>query len=48
MKGARYARVKIRWELAAKLDEVAERLCYRSRDEVVEDAIRRFIDALVP
>ena len=41
----RYATVKIPYELAAKLDVLVSDLSYRSRAEVVNDAIRRFIDA---
>jgi len=39
-----YATVKIPQELAAKLDEFVADLGYRSRAEIVNDAIRRFID----
>ncbi len=39
-----YATVKIPIELAASLDELAESLGYRSRAEMVNDAIRRFIE----
>ena len=41
---ARYTTVKIPTELAAKLDAFASDLGYRSRAEIVNDAIRRFID----
>jgi len=41
----RYATVKIPFELAAKLDVLVNELGYRSRAEVVNDAIRRFLDA---
>lgn len=41
----RYATVKIPFELASKLDVLVSDLGYRSRAEVVNDAIRRFIDA---
>jgi len=41
---ANYATVKIPQELAAKLDEFVADLGYRSRAEIVNDAIRRFID----
>jgi len=41
---AKYATVKIPQELAAKLDEFVADLGYRSRAEIVNDAIRRFID----
>jgi metal-responsive CopG/Arc/MetJ family transcriptional regulator len=41
---ANYATVKIPQELAAKLDEFGADLGYRSRAEIVNDAIRRFID----
>jgi metal-responsive CopG/Arc/MetJ family transcriptional regulator len=41
----RYATVKIPYELAAKLDVLVNELGYRSRAEVVNDAIRRFLDA---
>jgi len=39
-----YATVKIPSELASKLDELAANTGYRSRAEIVNDAIRRFID----
>jgi len=39
-----YATVKIPQELADKLDEFVSDLGYRSRAEIVNDAIRRFID----
>ncbi|MDG6985154.1 MAG: hypothetical protein JRM73_00205 [Nitrososphaerota archaeon] len=41
-----YVKVKISRELAAKLDEVALRLGYRDRDEVVGDAVGRFVESL--
>jgi metal-responsive CopG/Arc/MetJ family transcriptional regulator len=41
---SKYATVKIPEELARKLDEYAADLGYRSRAEIVNDAIRRFID----
>jgi metal-responsive CopG/Arc/MetJ family transcriptional regulator len=41
---ASYATVKIPQELATKLDDFAVDLGYRSRAEIVNDAIRRFID----
>ncbi len=41
---AKYATVKIPQELAMKLDEFVVDLGYRSRAEIVNDAIRRFID----
>lgn len=41
----RYATVKIPYELAVKLDVLVSDLSYRSRAEVVNDAIRRFIDS---
>lgn len=41
---AKYATVKIPSELADKLDEFVSDLGYRSRAEIVNDAIRRFID----
>ena len=41
---ATYATVKIPQELADKLDEFVSDLGYRSRAEIVNDAIRRFID----
>ena len=40
----KYATVKIPYELAAKLDGYSSDLGYRSRAEIVDDAIRRFID----
>ncbi len=39
-----YATVKIPQELAKTLDEFAADMGYRSRAEIVNDAIRRFID----
>jgi metal-responsive CopG/Arc/MetJ family transcriptional regulator len=39
-----YATVKIPVELAAKLDVLVSNQGYHSRAEVVNDAIRRFID----
>ncbi len=41
----RYATVKIPYELASKLDVLVSDLGYRSRAEIVNDAIRRFIDS---
>ena len=41
---ANYATVKIPQELAATLDEFVANMGYRSRAEIVNDAIRRFID----
>jgi len=41
---AKYATVKIPQELATRLDEFVADLGYRSRAEIVNDAIRRFID----
>jgi metal-responsive CopG/Arc/MetJ family transcriptional regulator len=38
-----YITVKIPVELAEKLDRVARDLGYRSRAEIVNDAIRRFL-----
>jgi metal-responsive CopG/Arc/MetJ family transcriptional regulator len=38
-----YITVKIPLELAEKLDRVARDLGYRSRAEIVNDAIRRFL-----
>ncbi len=38
-----YITVKIPVELAEKLDRVAKDLGYRSRAEIVNDAIRRFL-----
>jgi len=40
----KYATVKIPYELATKLDGYSSDLGYRSRAEIVDDAIRRFID----
>ena len=40
----KYATVKIPIELASKLDELSEDLGYRSRAEIVKDAVRRFIE----
>ena len=48
MKKFGYVNVKIRRELASRLDEIAPRLGYEDRDEVVEDAVRRFMDAVEP
>ena len=39
-----YVTVKIPAELAARLDELASDLGYHSRAEIVNDAVRRFID----
>lgn len=39
-----YTTVKIPTELAKKLDEVGKNLGYTSRAEIVDDAIRRFIE----
>lgn len=39
-----YNTVKIPAELATKLDELVSDLGYHSRAEIVNDAIRRFID----
>lgn len=44
---AKYATVKIPSELAEKLDGLATDMGYRSRAEIVNDAIRRFIDERV-
>jgi metal-responsive CopG/Arc/MetJ family transcriptional regulator len=41
---AKYATVKIPFELAEKLDQFGADMGYRSRAEIVNDAIRRFID----
>jgi len=41
---AKYATVKIPQELASRLDEFVSDMGYRSRAEIVNDAIRRFID----
>ena len=41
---AKYVTVKIPRELASKLDNYVEDLGYRSRAEIVNDAIRRYID----
>ncbi len=41
----RYATVKIPFELASQLDELVKSLGYRSRAEIVNDAIRRFMEA---
>jgi len=41
---AKYATVKIPQELASRLDEFVDDMGYRSRAEIVNDAIRRFID----
>jgi len=41
---AKYATVKIPQDLATKLDEFVSDMGYRSRAEIVNDAIRRFID----
>jgi metal-responsive CopG/Arc/MetJ family transcriptional regulator len=38
-----YITVKIPVELAERLDEIAKDLGYRSRAEIVNDAIRRFL-----
>lgn len=39
-----YTTVKIPTDLAKKLDDVAKNLGYTSRAEIVNDAIRRFIE----
>ncbi len=39
-----YATVKIPVELASKLDAILANLGYSSRAEIVNDAIRRFLD----
>jgi Arc/MetJ-type ribon-helix-helix transcriptional regulator len=39
-----YATVKIPVELSEKLDVLAKDLGYRSRAEIVDDAIRRFLE----
>jgi len=41
---AKYATVKIPQELASRLDEFVSDMGYISRAEIVNDAIRRFID----
>jgi len=41
---AKYATVNIPQELASRLDEFVDDMGYRSRAEIVNDAIRRFID----
>jgi len=41
---SKYATVKIPSELAEKLDRFVSDMGYRSRAEIVNDAIRRFID----
>ena len=41
----KFVTVKIPSELASKLDRLALDLSYRSRAEIVNDAVRRFIDA---
>ena len=46
MKKVGYVNVKIRRELASTLDEIAPRLGYEDRDEVVDDAVRRFMEGL--
>ncbi|MDG6917034.1 MAG: CopG family transcriptional regulator [Nitrososphaerota archaeon] len=43
-----YVNVKVRRELATRLDDIASKLGYRNREEVVDDAVRRFMDALGP
>ncbi len=40
----RYVMVKIPLELATTLDELARSEAYRSRADIVNDAIRRFIE----
>ncbi|MDG6997886.1 MAG: ribbon-helix-helix protein, CopG family [Nitrososphaerota archaeon] len=40
----RYVTVKIPSELAEILDDLASEMGYRSRAEIVNDSIRRFID----
>lgn len=41
---SRFVTVKIPSELASKLDTLALDLSYHSRAEIVNDAVRRFID----
>jgi len=41
---SKYATVKIPQDLATRLDEFVSDMGYRSRAEIVNDAIRRFID----
>jgi metal-responsive CopG/Arc/MetJ family transcriptional regulator len=41
---SKYATVKIPIELARALDAISSEAGYRSRAEIVNDAIRRFID----
>jgi len=36
--------VEISASFAEKLDEIAQRLGYTSRDEVVEEAVKRFLE----
>ena len=48
MKKFGYVNVKVRRELASRLDDIAPRLGYEDRDELVEDAVRRFMDAVEP
>jgi metal-responsive CopG/Arc/MetJ family transcriptional regulator len=39
-----YVTVKIPSELASKLDSLVQTMGYHSRAEIVNDAVRRFID----
>lgn len=41
----KFVTVKIPSELASKLDSLALNFSYRSRAEIVNDAVRRFLDA---
>ena len=40
--------VKISAKFSKRLDEIAWKLGYASRDEVVEDAVRRFLEGFEP
>ena len=46
MKKKRYAIVRIAPNLLPRLDEIARKLGYKRRDEVVNDAVRRFIELI--
>ncbi|MDG6988827.1 MAG: hypothetical protein JRN21_05810 [Nitrososphaerota archaeon] len=46
MKADQFVKVKIRHTYVSTLDEIAGRLGYAGRDEVVDDAVRRFVESL--
>jgi metal-responsive CopG/Arc/MetJ family transcriptional regulator len=46
LKEDHFVTVRIRHTYVSTLDEIARRLGYAGRDEVVEDAVRRFVESL--